>query len=100
MKVRAIAATAFASIFVLYVISFDALTYAKPYVNAIVVGDFLTYWMPIFCTTYLVLQFCTFMALLNERFQWLNGQLKKLAFMCSKHIAIQQKLGTPFFISP
>lgn len=92
LKLKVVAATLFTTLFIIYVIIFDGLTYAKPYVNAIVVGDFLTYWTPTFCTSYLVLQFCTFTTLLKERFEWLNNQLKKLAYLSSKHASIKRNM--------
>lgn len=99
MKLKLTAVTISVALFVSYVFTFDTFTYQKPYVNAIVVGDFLTYWMPIICSSCLVLQFCTFAVLLIERFEWVNDQLKKLTFLCSKHGLIKKKLGIPFSIS-
>lgn len=95
MRLKVVVATVLTTLFVTYVIVFDGLTYGKPYVDPIVVGDFLSYWMPTICTSYLILQFCTFVALLKQRFGWLNKQLKKVAFLCSKHNLIKRS-----FISP
>lgn len=99
IRIKTITATVLTTLFIIYVNLFDGLTYGKPYVNAIVVGDFLTYWMPTFCTSYMVLQFCSFVALLKERFEWLNSQLKKLAFLTSKHALIKNNVVAPYFIS-
>lgn len=100
LKLKILAATVFTTLFIIYVIVFDGLTYGKPYVNAIVVGDFLTYWTPTFCTSYLVLQFCTFVTLLKERFEWLNNQLKKLAFITTKHASIKRNKPAYFVPTP
>lgn len=99
MRSKVMAATVFTTLFICYVLIFDGLTYGKPDVNEIVVGDFLTYWTPIFCTSYLVLQFCSFAALLKERFKWLNNHLEKLAYLSSKHVTIKRKLESSYFFS-
>lgn len=100
LKVKILAATLFTTLFIIYVIVFDGLTYSKPHVDAIVVGDFLTYWSPTFCTSYLVLQFCAFVTLLKERFEWLNNQLKKLAFLTTKHASIRRNKPANFQSTP
>lgn len=92
LRIKAIASSTIASLAVTYVIIFDGLTYGKPYLNVIIVGDFIAYWMPILCTSFMVLQFCTFVALLKERFTWLNLQLKKIAFLSAKHASIKRNL--------
>lgn len=89
-KLKVIIAITLASLLLVFVIIFNAETYNPSYMNVNVFGDYVTYCMPLICTSYMLLQFCTFLVILKQRYTWLNNKITNIAVLCSEQLAEKQ----------
>lgn len=64
--------------------------YSNHAIDVNVVSHCSAYAMPLICTSFMVLQFCTFIATIKQRYSWLNKQIKEISKMCNRELSHKQ----------
>lgn len=85
VKLEIIIANVVVSSLIAYFITTDVLVFYPPFeLSEEFIGDTVLNRLPAVYSSYTLLQFCSFLAILKQRFKWLNRNLKKIARICSK----------------
>lgn len=85
MKLRVIFAATITTIIVMIVMILEEITYFSSKAAIVLeIGVFVTYCLPLMCTTAMLLQFCTFLAIIKQRYSWLNQKIENIAALCSQ----------------
>lgn len=84
MKLEATIAVVLSTSLVSYVTIADLLAFDPLYPTPAAISDTVIYRVTLFCTTYMILQFCTFLGVLRQRYKWLNSHIKIAARNCSR----------------
>lgn len=71
---------------VLLVVALEENTYSNSIVDINEFGDFVTYCLPLFTTSFMLLQFCTYLAIIKQRYNWLNQQIENIASLCREQL--------------
>lgn len=92
MKLWVIFAATITTILVMAVMILEEITYFSARAAiALEIGVFVTYCLPLMCTTAMLFQFCTFLAIIKQRYSWLNQKIVNITTLCSKRTLYYKK---------
>lgn len=57
-------------------------------------GIFVTYCLRFIYISYMLLQFCTILAIIKQQYNWLNQQIECIAALCNKHLLQNKNKNT------
>lgn len=96
MRLEVIFALTMSVIIINYVVITDIITFDRFPPTLTTITDTVIQRATLFCTAYMLLQFCTFLGVLRQRFKWLNRYIKSIAQNCDKRnkISMEKALNT------
>lgn len=84
MRLEVIVAIILSSMLACFVILTDLYSFLSFDFPEGIISDTMIYRITLFCTNLMVLQFCTFLGVIRQRFNWLNRHIKTIAADCCK----------------
>lgn len=69
-----------------YVVATDSYTFLSVAYVKEVISDTMIYRVTLFCTSFVVVQFCVFLGVVRQRYIWLNRHIERVAKKCCKQI--------------
>lgn len=86
MSLQTIIAVILATLIVSSVIILEEITFSFSEVLQVKFGDNVVYCLPVVFISCMVIQFCTFLAIIKQRYTWLNKQIEDIALLCKNQI--------------